>query len=87
MEKLDEILELLRTATPMLQEFIAWKQQEAEKEKAYQQEQTESQKEFAAWLKQKQAEEAQQQKATEELKKDFYGGERWQKEHLFPKTY
>lgn len=87
MEKLDEVLDLLRKATPMLQEFMDWKMQEAEKEKAYQQEQTESQKEFAAWLKQKQAEEAQQQKATEELKKDFYGGERWQKDHLFPKPY
>lgn len=87
MEKLDEILDLLRKATPMLQEFMDWKVQEAEKEKAYQQEQTESQKEFAKWLKQRQVEEAQQQADAEELKKNFYGGERWQKEHLFPKPY
>ena len=43
MEKLDEVLNLLKTATPMLQEFIDWKKQEAEREAAYQQEQTESQ--------------------------------------------
>jgi metal-dependent amidase/aminoacylase/carboxypeptidase family protein len=87
MEKLDEVLDLLRTATPMLEEFIAWKQQEAEREKQAAFEQSESEKEFAKWLKQRQAEEAQQQADAEELKKDFYGGERWKKEHLFPKPY
>jgi len=87
MEKLDEILELLRTATPMLQEFIKWKQDQAEQERAYQQEQTESQREFAAWLKQREKEQKQQDADTEELKKDFYGGENWEKNHLFPKNY
>jgi len=87
MEKLEEVLELLRTATPMLQEFIQWKREEAAREKAYEDEQTESQKEFAKWLKAKQAEEAQEEKDAAELKKCFYGGETWKKEHLFPKIY
>ena len=87
MEKIDEILDLLRKATPMLEKFIEWQQQEAEREKQAAFEQSESEKEFAKWLKQRQAEQAQQEADTEELKKDFYGGERWQKEHLFPKTY
>lgn len=87
MEKIDEILDLLRKATPMLEKFIEWQQQEAEREKQAAFEQSESEKEFAKWLKQRQTEQAQQEADTEELKKDFYGGERWQKEHLFPKTY
>ena len=87
MEKLDEVLDLLRKATPMLQEFINWKQQEAEKEKAYQQEQSESEKEFAKWLKQRQTEQAQEAADAEELKKHMYGGEKWKDEHLFTKTY
>ncbi len=77
MEKLDEVLELLRTATPMLQEFIQWKREEAAREKAYEDEQTESQKEFDKWIKAKQAAEAQEAKDAEELKKHFYGGEKW----------
>jgi len=87
MEKLDEVLNLLKTATPMLQEFIDWKKQEAEREAAYQQEQTESQREFAKWLKEHQAEEAQEAHDAEELKKEFFGGENWQKNHLFPKQF
>lgn len=87
MEKLDEILELLHTATPMLEKFIEWQQQEAEREKQAAFEQSESEKEFAAWLKQREKEQKQQDADTEELKKDFYGGENWEKNHLFPKNY
>lgn len=87
MVKLDEVLELLRTATPMLQEFISWKKQEAEKEKAYQQEQTESQREFDAWLRQRKDEQAKQEADAEELRKHFYGGEKWKEESLTPKYF
>ena len=87
MEKLDEVLNLLKTATPMLQEFITWKQEQEAQEKAYQQEQTESQKEFAKWLKEHQAEQAQEAHDAEELKKEFFGAETWQKNHLIPRQY
>lgn len=87
MEKIDQVLELLQTATPMLQEFIQWKNEEAERQKAYDDERSESQKEFDKWLKTRQAEEAQEAKDAAELKKCFYGGETWKKEHLFPKIY
>lgn len=87
MEKLDEVLNLLKTATPMLQEFITWKQEQEAQEKAYQQEQTESQKEFAKWLKEHQAEQAQEAHDAEELKKEFFGAEGWRENHLFPKQF
>lgn len=87
MEKLDEVLNLLKTATPMLQEFIDWKQEQEAQEKAYQQEQTESQKEFAKWLKEHKAEQAQEAHDAEELKKEFFGAEGWRENHLFPKQF
>lgn len=87
MEKLDEVLSLLRTAAPMLQEFITWKQQEAEKERQQEIERSESEKEFEKWLSQRKAEQAQQEAETEELAKHFYGGEKWETEHLAPSYY
>lgn len=87
MEKLDEILNLLRNVTPMLQEFVTWKQEQAEIEKQRAQEETESQKEFAKWLEQRQAEQAQQQADTAEMTKHFYGGEAWKEERFAPKYY
>ena len=87
MEKIEEMLQLLREVAPALKEFMSWKLQEAEKEKAREQEESESQREFEKWLKAKQAEEAQEAKDAAELKKCFYGGETWEKEHLFPKIY
>ena len=87
MEKIDEMIELLKNVQPMLTEFMNWKMQEAEKEKAYRQQQTESQKEFDKWLKQRQAEEAQQQADTAELQKHFYGGEAWQRERFTPSNF
>ena len=87
MEKNDEVLELLRNAIPMLQEFINWKQQETEREKKAAFEQSESEKEFAKWLKQKQAEQTRQEEDAEELKKHFYGGEKWEKERFTPQLF
>lgn len=87
MEKLDEVLSLLRTATPLLQEFAEWKKEEAVRQKAYEQEQTESQKEFEKWLATKKAEEAQEEKDAKELARHFYGGEAWEQEHNCPKRY
>lgn len=87
MEKLEEVLELLRTATPMLQEFIQWKREEAAREKAYEDERTESQKEFAKWLKAKQAEEAQEEKDAKELARHFYGEEGWKQNRNIPRRY
>lgn len=87
MEKIDQILSLLQQATPMLQEFITWKQEQEAQERAYKEEQTESQREFAKWLKEHQAEQAQEAHDADELKKEFFGGENWQKNHLIPRPY
>lgn len=87
MEKLDEVLNLLKTATPMLQEFITWKQEQEAQERAYKEEQTESQREFAKWLKEHQVEQAQEAHDAEELKKEFFGAEGWRENHLFPKQF
>lgn len=74
MEKIDELMQLLKTVAPILME---WKTKEDEKQRSYEEERTESQREFEKWLKAKQAEEAQEAKDAEELKKHFYGGEKW----------
>lgn len=87
MEKIDEVLELLRKAVPMLTEFSEWKKNQELEERAYQQEQSESQKEFAKWLKEHQAEQAQEQADADELQKHFFGGSEWEKERLIPKRF
>lgn len=74
MEKIDELMQLLKTVAPILME---WKTKEDEKQRSYEEERTESQREFEKWLKAKQAEAAQEAKDAEELKKHFYGGEKW----------
>lgn len=87
MEKLYEILELLRKAMPLLQQFADWKNQEAERERQMQEQESESEQEFKRWLAQREKEQAQQEADAAELKKDFFGGENWEKNHLFPKPY
>lgn len=87
MEKIDEVLELLRKAVPMLTEFSEWKKNQELEERAYQQEQTDSQKEFDKWLSQRQAEQAQESADADELKRHFFGGSEWEKERLIPKRF
>ena len=87
MEKLDEVLNLLRQALPLLQEFGEWKSQEAEREKLAAQEKSESEKEFKAWLAQRQKEQAQEQADAERLQEHFFGGSEWAKERLTPKRF
>ena len=87
MEKITELLELLRTATPMLQEFLQWKAAEAEKEKQQQEEQSQAEKEFDNWLKQREIELQQQERETEDLQKHFFGGEEWEKERYSPSFF
>ena len=87
MEKIDEMLQLLREVAPALKEFMVWKLQEAERQKAYEDEQAESQKEFEKWLKAKQAEEAQEEKDAKELARHFYGEEGWKENRNIPRRY
>jgi hypothetical protein len=87
MEQINELIKMMQTALPMLTEFIEWKKNQELEERAYKEEQTESQREFAKWLKEHQAEQAQEAHDAEELKKEFFGGENWQKNHLFPKQF
>jgi len=87
MEKIDEVLELLRKAVPMLTEFSEWKKNQELEERAYQQEQTDSQKEFEKWLAQRQAQQAQESADAAELQKHFFGGSEWEKERLIPKKF
>ena len=87
MEKIDEVLDLLRKAVPMLTEFSEWKKNQELEERAYKEEQTESQREFAKWLKEHQTEQAQEAHDAEELKKEFFGAEGWRENHLFPKQF
>jgi hypothetical protein len=87
MEQINELIKMMQTALPMLTEFIEWKKNQELEERAYKEEQTESQKEFAKWLKERQAEQAQEQADADELKKGFFGGENWKKNHLIPRQY
>lgn len=87
MDKLDEVLQLLKTAMPKLEKFCKWQEMEAEKQKVAEEIEAESQREFEKWVAEKNKSEAQQQKETEELEAHLYGGEQWKKERFAPKNY
>ena len=69
MEKLDEVLQLLKTAMPLLEKFNKWQEMEAEREKVAAEAETESQREFEKWVAERRKDEATQQEATKTLEK------------------
>lgn len=69
MEKLDEVLQLLKTAMPLLEKFNKWQEMEAEREKVAAEAETESQREFEKWVAERRKDEATQQEATKALEK------------------
>ena len=69
MEKLDEVLQLLKTAMPLLEKFNKWQEMEAEREKVAAEAETESQREFENWVAERRKDEATQQEATQALEK------------------
>lgn len=87
MEKLDEVLQLLKTAMPMLEKFSKWQEKEAEREKIAAEAEAESQKEFEKWVEERRKAEVQQEKDAEELQKHLYGGEEWKKERNLPRNF
>lgn len=87
MEKLDEVLQLLKTALPLLEKFNQWQEMEAEKQKVAEEIEAESEKEFSKWLEDKKKAEAQQEKDAEELQKHFFGGQEWERERFAPNNY
>lgn len=87
MDKLDEVLQLLKTAMPLLEKFNKWQEMEAEREKVAAEAEAESRKEFEKWIEERKKTEATQQKDTEELRKHFFGGEKWEQERFSPRNY
>lgn len=87
MEKIDEVLQLLQTALPLLKKFNKWQEMEAEKQKVAEEIEAESEREFSKWLEDKKKAEAQQEKDAEELQKHLYGGEEWKKERNLPRNF
>ena len=87
MDKLDEILQLLKTAMPLLEKFSKWQEMEAEREKIAAEAEAESQKEFDKWIAERRKAEAAQQEDSEELLKHFVGGEKWEQERFAPHNY
>ena len=87
MEKIDEVLQLLQTALPLLEKFNKWQEMEAEKQKVAEEIEAESEREFSKWLEDKKKAEAQQEKDAEELQKHLYGGEEWKKERNLPRNF
>lgn len=69
MEKIDEVLQLLKTALPLLEKFSKWQEMEAEREKVAAEAEAESQKEFEKWVEERRKAEADQQEATKVLEK------------------
>lgn len=87
MDKLDEVLQLLKTAMPLLEKFNKWQEMEAEREKIAAEAEAESQREFNKWVEERKKAEATQQEDSEELQKHFFGGETWKRERFAPKGY
>ena len=87
MNELNEVLQLLRTATPMLQQFIDWKQEQLKKEQEEQEQKSQSEKMFAEWLSERRKKQQQEAKDADELQSHFLGGESWQKERFFPRAF
>lgn len=87
MDKLDEVLSLLKEATPMLKEFMQWKLEDAEREKQAQQAESESEKAFNEWLTERKAQQAQQERDSTELAKHFYGADAWKEKDRFTPSY
>lgn len=87
MDKLDEVLQLLKTAMPLLEKFNRWQESEAEREKVAAEVERESQEEFEKWIAERKNAEATQQEDTEELQKHFFGGEKWERERFAPHNY
>lgn len=87
MEKLDEVLQLLKTAMPLLEKFNKWQEMEAEREKVAAEVERESQEEFEKWIAERKKAEATQQEDSEELQKHFFGGQEWERERFAPHNY
>lgn len=87
MDKLDEVLQLLKTAMPLLEKFNKWQEMEAEREKIAAEAEAESQREFEKWVEERRKAEAQQEEETEELQKHFFGGQEWERERFAPKGF
>lgn len=87
MDKLDEVLQLLKTAMPLLEKFNKWQETEAEREKIAAEAEAEAESQFEKWIEERKKAEATQQKDTEELQKHFFGGEKWEQERFAPHNY
>ena len=87
MEKLDQVLDLLEKAMPLLEKFNKWQELEAEREKIAAEAEAESQREFEKWVEEKRKTEAEQEKNTEEISQHFFGGKKWEQERLVPKNF
>lgn len=87
MDKLDEVLQLLKTAMPLLEKFNQWQELEAEREKVAAEVKAESQREFEKWVEERRKSEASQQEDSEELQKHFFGGEAWKQERFSSHNY
>ncbi len=87
MKELNEVLELLRMATPMLKEFITWKQEQAEQQKREELRQSEARAEFEKWIAAKRKREAQESQDADRLAESFYGEKRWMAERFAPRRY
>ena len=87
MENLNEVLELLKTATPMLQEFCEWKKAQAEREQEQAELEQEHEQHFQKWLKEKQNGDSYQKERAEERKRHLTTGDLYPTDRKFPKNY
>ena len=87
MKELDEVLELLRNAMPLLKKFGEWQKQQELREKEEQERASAAEQEFREWVANKRKREQREAQDAYELQQRFFGGETWKTERFFPKPY
>jgi hypothetical protein len=87
MNELNEVLQLLRSAMPLLKKFGEWQQQQELKEREEQERASFAEREFKAWIAERRKKQQQEERDADELAKRCYGGETWQRERFFSPRY
>ena len=87
MKELDEVLELLRNAMPLLKKFGEWQKQQELREKEEQEQVSESEKLFDDWLKERRKKQQEEDRDADRLAERFFGEREWQRERFAPRRY
>ncbi len=87
MNELNEVLQLLRSAMPLLKKFGEWQKQQELREKEEQERASAAEREFADWLKERRKKQQEEAIDADRLAESFYGEKRWMAERFAPRRY